>query len=786
MPDFHGTRWLKGGQIVTPNVLYTEKRAWETSLQQLHSGITSPGIVNARQNLLLRYNDSNTFILTSGVAYTKAIKDETIGAITYRKTEYLRIRVLQDSVPDSDTELPTSAYFPNESGVVVKKDSGELPLVVPVSATSPGYPIFKDTLGNSLLLGSLSEPNVVLIVYKEQSASPTITVSGTIVQSEAIEGAAVAVVTMRDHTTLLETGSNASIPGFLKDAILSNRCVPIGLLYPINGGLKEDSIYVLGSYLHTLPSLGWPYQTVRPEHSLIDVQLRTDTKVKDAVLESFPSRFVVRRTYNVGASWSSSETRFGDIYTETDVKMVTDVDGSYTGLPNSFFLTRGSDSAGGPFRGLTHFPYKILAIIGSNGKNYTTFAKIVPYKRYLSVGDARGIPANITFTVTYGWVNNCEPNLDETTTPNRVVIHQPLEKEMVAIGTRAFQTLPCSIATLDFQAHFPGEKIFYLDRSGYTRQKPNILVPVNTISGLASLGKIYPTKQPTTPAHIQIWVTNDSSSTGASATLAVTGYTDGGILATEVIQVSSSSRHEVRPGLGTGGGDWVGFYAETKNFYSFVRSVQVSGASSSYYGIITSSEGVDIGRELPVFSFVVDSSGAYKLNTFKDLRQTNISQNMSSENQETSIVHTGGTITVTVTAGESLVRGDIVYIKHSDGKAYNAIAQNDALPVDDLDQVQVLGVVYPRDIPVGTSGEVLCRGVFGLAETDTMYSVYGGLTPGVIVLSKSDKGYPQDLMDLISYIRNGDKDFVPVVRVIEAFGSVLDVTPPDVTYPGGS
>lgn len=772
MDKFHGVRWGKGSQIVTPETLYTEKRARERVLQQLHSGLTNPGIVNSRQNLLLRYYNSTSFILTSGHAYAKAKKTDTVNGVSYRSNEYLPLKLIQRSVPDAVTELDSTSLFPTQNALVLKRDSGELPIIVPVSATSPSYPIFRDPSGNSTLIGSMSEPNIVLLVYKEEYSSPTITVSGQIVQSEAIESSIVAVLKYKDYATISISKTNPITSEFLYDSIVNCRYVPLGMLFPIGGELKEDSIVLYNQYIHSAQDPEWPPMRLRPEYSLTDFFLREDIRKKDFVLESFPSRYVVRRTYNIGSTWSSQESRFGDVFSES-VKMVLDSNGEYTGIPNSFFLTRTSDTAGGPFRGLTHFPYKIISLVGSDTKNYTTFAKIVPYKKYVSVGDARGIPANITFTITYGWVNNCEPNIDESTTPDQAVLNQPLEKEMVAVGTRVFTTLGCPTSTLSFEQHFPGEKIFYLDTSGYVRYKQRILVPVDLVGNMVGLGTIYPEKQPSTPSKIQVWVTADSQIVGATATVSVTGYTNSWNRVSETITIGSTSKYEVREGLGPGGSDWVGYYSESKNFYSMVESLKVQSGGGGLYCIIASSDGIDVGNELPVFSVIVDYQGNYKLASLKDLRQNNVSQGLSSQNQETSIIHTDGTLTVPVTAGESLYRGDIVYLKHSDGKAYSALAKNESASVDDLDQVQVLGVVYPRDITAGATGEVLCRGVFGLGENDPMYMTYSGLTPGVIVLSDKTKGNPKDLYDLISYIRTGEKDFIPVVRVIEAFGKVL-------------
>ena len=241
----------------------------------------------------------------------------------------------------------------------------------------------------------------------------------------------------------------------------------------------------------------------------------------------------------------------------------------------------------------------------------------------------------------------------------------------------------------------------------------------------------------------------------------------------ETVTVSSASEYEVVEGLGSGGADWVGYYVATENVYRYVRSVSVSG-SSAYYAIITSAEGVNTGFELPVFSFLFDTTGAYKISSFKDLRQGNVSQSLSSDTSEYGIVHTDGTIIVDgIHAGEDLAKGAIIYIHPDDGLAYNAIAANQSVHPDLLYQVQALGVVYPKPIAAGGVGSVLCRGVFGLSTQDPLYQVYGTLTPGVIVVSKDDAGEPQDVKVLVDFTKKGDKAFVPWIRVIESFGAVV-------------
>jgi len=759
-----GSKFQAGGQEITAHTLSLESEAWKRNIQTYHRGISTPGIVCPEINLVPRYYSSTAFSLTSGHAYLPAYNTTVIGSSSTQYFEYLKVRALKESVIPRYADI-SPVGIPS---MTVEKDPIRLDNIL-LNSGSPTLDLYKDPSGNTLLTGSATGQNYVWAVYHNFDDRATLSSIGSAVFSEVIESFKIAVTTVSDYMSFAIFGTAGPLSQFLRDAFTYRRAILLGVITPEDGILKEDSFDVSKLPYYPSDDSDWPYPYVRPEFSLVDITLESETHNEENVLGSFPSRYIENRYYSIGNTGAVDSSYYGDITAETGLGFVTDTDGSVTGIASSFYMTA------------KHFPYHIISLV-AGGKNYSTHAKVVPFKKYITVGDGRGVPVGTAgasggFTLTYGWMNIAEPYLD--TVNSKIVLNQPIENEIAVIGTTPYNNFSGITKSTRYTQHYPAEVIYYLNQDGYLDYVPRLLFTPNTVSSLVASGAIYPTKQPTIASKVAVFVATDAGSSTYGASAYISGVTSNGVVLTspEVIGIDAFSTKETRIGLGTGGADWVGNYAISSNEYLYVSTVAVSGSGAAFCSVL-SLEGINGGRCLPVCSLVYDVTGGYEIKTFKDLRRPNLFQGASLSQNDQGIFHTDGTIVASAIAGEYLERGSIVYMKTVGGsasQAFNALSViSDSTDLDQLQQVQVLGVVYPKSILQGEQGDILCRGVFGMALADVKEPIFSALTPGVICLSREASGAPMNIKDMIDFIKYGDKPYTPVVRVIEAFGTVLN------------
>jgi hypothetical protein len=633
---------------------------------------------------------------------------------------------------------------------------------IPLNSSSPNRDIFKvPGTSASLLLGSFSAQNQVWLISATCDTGPTLTTTGATASWKILETFRVAVIPTQDYMAFADLGIQGSLPVWLTSAFQQGQAVLLGTVTPCGGVLRPDSFDQVPSPYFPCYAQDWPYPMSSPESSLQDWTLRKSVYPVNSVAASLPPRFIERRFYNAGVSQvASSSSFFGDATTESNLQYQLDTTGAYTGIPNTSYVV------------LKHFPYNIVSITGTNtGVNYTGYATIVPHKPYLNFGMARGVP-HIPLTITYGWMNVCEPYLDESGSQAQIVLNQPIENESIVVDTTPIQTLSCISKPILGIPHYPATLFFSLNSMGGIECTPRAFYDPGTVTSYSALGRIHPTYQPRNPTKVAVYLTTDTSTPPGTATVQVYGILEDGTdnyLSPETVTVSPSSSMDIRSGSGAGGGDWVGYFTLSTSSYRYIKYFAVTGTQGSDYCCLISGEGISGGRLLPVCSIQTLSDGTYLGYTLRDLRRDNLFQSMASTELIQGLQHTDGTLTVSCTAGESLHRGDLVYVKPSDGMVYRALAQNDLANVS---QMQVLGVVYPSDIAQGSVGPILCRGVFGLDPSDPNYSVYGALSPGVLVLSKDSLGLPMNLPDLVAFEKNGFVPYTPVVRVIENFGAI--------------
>jgi hypothetical protein len=777
-----GARFSPLNQQVSSTDLRTESAAWKRNIQIFYRSVSHAGILYPLRNLRPQYRDGSTFNLTSGTAYIPSFTVEGIPPNDTQDKDFPSVVFLKPST------VQRFEGIGSPGNLTPLYDQGEgLLSGIPLSSNSPSLPIFQDPLGNSLLLGSLSQRSFVWLIYYGDLDAPDLSISGTLTYSAFVESFRVSTTTAQAYQAYADSNTAGTLPTFLQQAFSSGKALLLGAINPVNGVILEDSFQLLPEpyYPVTYPATGssipWPYPTMRMEGGLWDRTLRSTIDNQDLVLGTFPSRFVENRYYNHGISGATTQSFFGDFCQETGLQVVAAPNADYTGNAGDNILTQGTDPLGGPYKGLLHFPYTILQILGADGNDYTTYANIIPMKRYVSFGGALGVPLGQSFSITYGWVNVCEPHLVTTSSPPQIVLNQPIDEEQVVVGTNTITTLPQIVRRAQVYPHFPGQGILSVSRfDGLLTVSPkHFVVPSSSLSGT-----VYPIQQPTAPTQIVVYTTNDSTTTPSGITVQIYGVLDNGqdnYSSPETVTVSSNSSVDLRTGLASGVAPWLGLFSVSQGTYQYIRKFFVYGGGGSYCCIL-SMENVNSYYELPVCSFIYDSTGAYVLPTFTDLRRKSLYlQGSFTHNETGSSTTTDGTILVTVTAGENLNKGSIVYIKQEDGLAYQALAQNQDVSNDALEQVKVLGVIYPNAITAGASGTCLCRGTFGFGTSDTMYSTYLGLTPGVIALSKDTKGNPMNEPDLMDWIKDGSKPYTPVVRVIEAFGQVLSkaIRPPN-------
>jgi hypothetical protein len=765
-----GAKFSSLNQQVSSTDLTTESTAWKRNIQLFHRSVSSAGILYPLWNLRPSYRDGSTFNLTSGTAYVPSFTIEGTAPNDTRDKDFPPITFLKPSTVQSFEGIGG----PGNLTPLYDRAEGFLS-GIPLVSGSPALSLFQDPSGNSLLLGSLSQRSFIWIVYYGDTDVPNLSISGTLTYSAFVESFRIATTTAQAFQAYADAGTVGTLPTFLQQAFSTGKALLLGAINPVGGVILEDSFQLLPEPYY--PAIGhspqWPYPTMRMEGGLWDRTLRASLENQDLVLGTFPSRFVENRYYNHGITGATTQSFFGDFCQETGLQVVAAPTADYTGTVGDNILTQSGDPSGGPYTGLLHFPYTILKITGADGNDYTTYANIIPMKRYVNFGGALGVPLGQTFTVTYGWINVCEPSLVTTSNPAQIVLNQPIEEESVVVGTNNITTLPQIVRRAQVYPHFPGQGILSVSRfDGLLTVSPkHFVVPSSSLSGT-----VYPIQQPTAPTQIVVYTTNDSTSPPSGISVTIYGVLDNGqdnYASPETVTVSSSSSKDLRTGLASGVPDWLGYFSVSVNTYQYIRSFSISGGGGSYCCIL-SLENVNSYYELPVCSFIYDATGAYVLPTFLDLRRKSLYLQGSFTNNETGSVTTAdGTILVDVTAGENLDKGSIVYLKSADGCAYNALAQNQDVSNDSLEQVKVLGVIYPNPITAGASGTCLCRGTFGFGTSDTMYTTYLGLTPGVVVLSKDTKGNPMNMLDLIGWIQDGSKPFTPVVRTIEAFGQVL-------------
>lgn len=771
-----GIRTTSVNQGVTTTDLNVASAAWKSNLQQFHRAVSAPGIIVPKWNLRPKYRDASTFDLTSGAAFAPSFSV----ASNLKDLDFPGVQIIKPSYVEF-TELPRPG---GHLSPVDDWAEGRIQ-AIPVVSASPSLPVFKDPVtGGSLLLGSLSQRTFIWLVYYSDVDVPNLVIDGTMSYSAFVDSFRIATTTAQAFQTYADSAVVGSLPAFLTSAFISRRAILLGAIDPVGGAIKEDSFQLIPEPY--VPATGiawtsltsgdsWPYPMLRPEGGLLDTSLRYEIETQDIAIGVFPSRFVENRYYNQGSSSSVTKSFFGDLCVESGLKVISAPSVDYTGTVGDNILTQSSDPSGGPYTGLKHFPYTILSVIGADAKDYTSYANISPMKRYVSFSGALGVPLNQTFTVTYGWINVCEPYLDTSTTPNQIVLNQPLDNEYVVVGTSVITTLEQLVKRASVYPHFPGEAVISVSKyDGLPTLSPKHLIVPATASSLT--GTVYPIAQPLSPTGIVVYCTSDTTSYPGGVTVQIYGISDTGERVTETLTVSSSSRQDLRQNMASGVADWSGWFEVSTYTYQCINKLVFSGGGSAYCCVL-SMETINNWYEVPVCSFVFNTSGTYILPTFKDLRRKSlyIQGSLTAANDQGTT--TDGTILVEVTAGEPLSKGHIVYLKSGDGKAYQALAQNQNVDNDDLEQVKVLGVVYPRDLAAGSVGTVLCRGIFGFGTVDTvMRPVYDALTPGATVLSKDTKGTPVDLLSLTDWIKSGNKPYTPVVRVIETLGDVVTST----------
>lgn len=769
-PKLAGYKASPFAQQVSTKDLTVGSDSWKGSLQCFHGSISSEGVLHPRWNLRPCYNQtSTTFNLTSGTAFTRSFTIRGTAPSDTRDPDFPGMVLIKPSYIERyegmGTPAPLTPLYEEAEGVL----SG-----IPLVDASPSLAIFLDpSLGGSLLLGSLSERSFVWLVYSGDTDVPNLNDSGELTYSSWVESFRIATTTAQAYHTFSDTGTVGALPAFLTDAFSHGKAILLGAINPVGGAILEDSFQLIPEYYYPATHESWPYPSIRSEGGLKDTSFRGTLDTQDLVLGTLPSRFVENRYYNQGAAGDSTKRFFGDFCRETNLIMVAAPTEDYTGTIGDNILTQATDPLNGPYTGLKHFPYGILSVTGSVG-DYTSYASIIPMKKYVSFGDASGVPLNQTFTITYGWMNVCEPYLDQSSTPDKVLVNQPLEMESVVVGTTTLTTLPQIVKSVLAPTHFPGQWVVSASKyEGLLTVSPKHLITPNTVGSLGDT-TVYPNAQPISPTALAVFLTNDSGTPpSSSVVVTIYGVLDTGednYLSPEVVTVNSSSRVEIREGLSVEVPTWAARFEISTHTYRYIRKLVFSGSGSSYCCVV-SMENVNPWYELPICSFVFDASGNYIQPTFLDLRRKSLFLSGTTKNNDIgSIMDADGTIYVDVTAGETLAKGALVYIDHTDGFAYNALAENMAVANDDLGKVQVLGVVYPHPIVQGTMGTVLCRGLFGFGTDDPMHSVYANLTPGVVVLSTGTPGDPMNLMDLIEHIKYGDNPYIPVVRVIESFG----------------